>query len=215
MMSELRLEEYRTLAANLGGENPLPPLQAPSTAQGQPKVDDNVPEEARRYLGWGTQAGVLPYRMQDQYDRDRQMRGLRAAVLENEVLRATFLLDLGGRLWSLLHKPSGRELLYCNPVFQPGNLAVRNAWLPVGWSGTCRSRGTPFTCSPLFAARTSLDDGTPVLRLYEWERIRQVPYQMDFWLPDGSEWLFARCASATRIRTDPDTVVEHRRVGTP
>ncbi|NLC56224.1 MAG: DUF5107 domain-containing protein [Armatimonadetes bacterium] len=192
-MSELRLEEYRTLAANLGGENPLPPLQAPSTAQGQPKVDDNVPEEARRYLGWGTQAGVLPYRMQDQYDRDRQMRGLRAAVLENEVLRATFLLDLGGRLWSLLHKPSGRELLYCNPVFQPGSLAVRNAWFAGGVEWNVSIQGhTPFTCSPLFAARTSLDDGTPVLRLYEWERIRQVPYQMDFWLPDGSEWLFAR-----------------------
>lgn len=192
-MSELRLEAYRTLAANLGGENPLPPLQAPRSAQGQPKVDDSVPEEARRYLGWGATSGILPYRMQDQYDRDRRVRSLRAAVLENETLRATFLLDLGGRLWSLLHKPTGRELLYCNPVFQPGNLAVRNAWFAGGVEWNVSIQGhTPFTCSPLFAARAEAPDGSPVLRLYEWERIRQVTYQMDFWLPDGSEWLFAR-----------------------
>ena len=51
---------------------------------------------------------------------------------------------------------------------------------------------TPFTCAPLFAARTRLDDGTPVLRLYEWERIRGVAYQIDAWLPDGSPVLLVR-----------------------
>jgi hypothetical protein len=35
-------------------------------------------------------------------------------------------------------------------------------------------------------------DGTPVLRMYEWERIRQVPYQIDAWLPDDSPVLFVR-----------------------
>ena len=58
--------------------------------------------------------------------------GFRVAVLENDHLRATFLLELGGRLWSLLHKPTGRELLSVNPVFQPANLAIRNAWFSGG-----------------------------------------------------------------------------------
>ena len=35
-------------------------------------------------------------------------------------------------------------------------------------------------------------DGTPVLRMYEYERLRGVSFQMDFFLPDGSRVLFAR-----------------------
>jgi len=112
--------------------------------------------------------------------------------LENETLRATFLLEMGGRLWSLFHKPSGRELLSVNPVFQPVNLAIRNAWFSGGveWNigiiGHC-----PFTCEPLFAGRVEGPDG-PVLRMYEWERVRQTPFQIDAYLPDGSPVLFVR-----------------------
>src|SRR5437773_627507 len=35
-------------------------------------------------------------------------------------------------------------------------------------------------------------DGTPVLRLYEWERVRCVPFQIDCWLPDDSPFLMVR-----------------------
>jgi Domain of unknown function (DUF5107) len=38
----------------------------------------------------------------------------------------------GGRLWSLVHKPTGRELLHRNPNFWPANLALRNAWVAGG-----------------------------------------------------------------------------------
>ncbi len=129
--------------------------------------------------------------MQDSYTRTRGAREFRVAVLENEILRATFLLEYGGRLWSLFHKPAGRELLDRNPVFQPANLALRNAWFSggvewnIGTTGHC-----PFTCSPLFAARVEGPEGLPILRLYEWERLRQVPFQIDAYLPDGSPVLF-------------------------
>ncbi|MEI6219601.1 MAG: DUF5107 domain-containing protein [bacterium] len=151
-------------AASLGPDNPLPSL-----------------------------GGCLPYRVQNQYDRDRKPRSFKSAVLENDFLRATFLPELGGRLWSLIHKPSGRELLYCNPVFQPGALAVCNAWFSGGVEWNCCTGGhTPLTCSPVFAARVSGPNGTPVLRLYEFERKLEVPYQLDVMLPDNSPWLFVR-----------------------
>jgi len=131
--------------------------------------------------------------MQDGYTRRLHPREFRVAVLENEWLRATFLLELGGRLWSLVHKSSGRELLYVNPVFQPANLALRNAWFSGGVEWNIGTIGhSPFTCAPLFAARVERSDGTPVLRLYEWERIRQVPFQIDAYLPDESPVLFVR-----------------------
>jgi len=192
-MSELRFEEYLMPAAALGPESPLPPLAATGDLHAGPPLDPDVPADEGRYFGWGGRATCLPYRVQDGYDRARVPRAFRAAVLENDILRAIFLPELGGRLWSLVHKPSDRELLYVNPVFQPGNLAIRNAWFSGGVEWNCGLAGhTPFTCAPLFTARLRLPDGTPVLRLYEWERIRQAPYQLDAWLPDGSPVLFVR-----------------------
>jgi hypothetical protein len=70
---------------------------------------------------------------------------------------------------------------------------VRNAWFSGGVEWNAGVQGhTPLSCSPVFAARVMRDDGTPILRLYEWERIRCFPFQLDFWLPDGSPWLFLR-----------------------
>jgi hypothetical protein len=158
-------------AADLGPENPLPPIRA---AEELHAVADGpaVPEEIAKRFAYGHPPGVLPYTMQDGYNRDRHLRDFCVAVLENEFLRATFLLELGGRLWSLVHKPSGRELLDVNPVFQPANLAIRNAWFSGGVEWNIGVIGhSPFTCSPLFAARAERPDGTPILRMYEWERL--------------------------------------------
>jgi len=192
-MSEIRLEPLTMPAANLGPENPLPPILAAADVHAGSKIDASVSPEDRDFLGWGNPPGLLPYRLQDGYDRNRSPRTFNVVVLENEYLRATFFPELGGRLWSLAHKATGRELLARNPVFQPANLALRNAWFSggvewnLGWTGHW-----PYTCSPLFAARTWLPDGTPALRMWEWERVRQVPLQIDAWLPDGSPVLFVR-----------------------
>ncbi len=193
-MSELRLDTWTMPAARLGPENPLPELAPPAAPHGEKlKVHESVPADMLTYMGYGAVNGCLPYRLQSDYGRTLAPRSFRIAVLENDVLRATFLLELGGRLWSLFHKPSGRELLLVNPVFQPANLAIRNAWFSGGVEWNFGFRGhSPFTCSPVFAARVCRDDGEPILRLYEWERVRCMPFQIDFSLPDGSPFLFAR-----------------------
>lgn len=192
-MSVLRIVDWSMPAASLGPENPLPPLTSQRDLHAEIEVGPDIPGDMVRNLAYGHVPNVLPYRMQDGYTRDRARRDFRAAVLENEHLRATFMLELGGRLWSLVHKPSGRELLDANPVFQPANLALRNAWFSGGVEWNIGTTGHwPLTCSPLFAARVEQPDGTPVLRLYEWERIRQVPFQIDAYLPDGSPVLFVR-----------------------
>ena len=200
-MSQLTIQPFILPAANLGGENPLTPLRPYETASAA-----GIPVQRGEgdYPDRGHEASILPYRLQDQYDRDLQPRRFTSAVLENEHLRATFVLELGGRMWSLFHKPTGRELLASNPVFAPANFAVRDAWFTGGveWNigiiGHC-----PLTCSPLFAARVEGEDGNPVLRLYEWERIRRVPFQVDCWLPDGSPFLRVR----VRIRNPHEHAV--------
>jgi Tfp pilus assembly protein PilF len=216
-MSELRVETYRMPAAGMGPENPLPIFPPPGGGAAM-RFSQEIPEEERRYFGYGSAGGCLPHRLQDNYDRRRRDRAFKAVVLENDLLRAVFLIEIGGRLWSLFHKPLHRELLYVNPVFQPANLAVRDAWVSGGVEWNVGIPGhTPYTVSPLFAARVDGPKGLPVLRMYEWDRIRRVPYQLDFSLPDGSSWLFVQVRLAnTRDAATPmywwsNIAVEERR----
>jgi hypothetical protein len=78
-------------------------------------------------------------------------------------------------------------------VFQPGNLALRNAWTSGGieWN-TAQLGHHVLACSPVHAARVEGPDGSPFLRLYAWERIKRFPYHIDLHLPPGSPFLFAR-----------------------
>lgn len=188
-MTSLSVTTLVLPAAALGPENPLPPLVKPTPVQQVANLAE-LPPDLAEGLGYGRLATVLPYRLQDGYTRSRTEAELPALVLENDRLRATVLPSLGGRLYSLWHKPSGRELLYRNPVFQPANLALRDAWFAGGVEWNLGSTGhTAQTCAPMFAARVEGPDGTPVLRLWEWERTRDLPYQLDFSLPEGSDFL--------------------------
>lgn len=202
-MSELRLETLTMPTAQVGPENPLPPLF--TVADMHASVDTSAADaEMRRNIGYGRVSTVLPYLVQDGYGRSRRPAEHKVAVLENDVLRATFLLDRGGRLWSLVHKPTGRELLHRNPVFQPANLALRNAWFAGGVEWNIGTIGhSPTTCEPLHAARVLQPDGTPTLRMYEFERLREVVYQVDAWLPEGSPLLLVH----VRILNPSDTEV--------
>jgi hypothetical protein len=189
-MSELRFETMLMNGAAFPQENPLPPLLGTNTASAA-VADDAVSLEAYADRGW--EGSMLPYAIQDRYDRVREQRPFKAAVLENEHLKATFMLELGGRLWSLLDKRTGKDLLHVNPVFQPANLAVRDAWFSGGVEWNISIIGhSPFTCAPMFAARVNDETSRPVLRMYEWERVRRVPFQIDCWLSDTSPQLFAR-----------------------
>jgi len=124
---------------------------------------------------------------------------------------------LPGRLLSLFHKPSNRELLNRNPVFQPANLAIRNAWFSGGIEWNVGQYGHTFaTCSPVFAAAITGADGEPGLRLYEFERCKTLCWQIDFYLPPGSPWLIAhtRIANPNDVETSiywwSNTAVDER-----
>lgn len=189
-MTSLHLTDVRMPIAEVGPENPLPPVQGLLGAPYQLRLDD-MPEEIRRNAAYGGVRTVMPYLMQDDYDRERRPGSMRMAVLENAHLRAEFALDLGGRLWSLTHVPTGRELLFNNPVAQPGNLALRGAWLAGGVEWNIGTRGhSPTTCAPLHAGRVEGPGGVTALRMWEWERIRGVLFQIDVWLAEDKPLLY-------------------------
>lgn len=192
-MTKLEFRDYEIMAADLGAENYMPDIKNVEYLHAGYVVTEKVSAEDAENIGKGMIRTLLPYTLQDNYDRDRKIRKFHAAILENDKLKAVFLPELGGRLWSLYHKGLERELLYVNPVFQPGNLALRNAWFSGGVEWNVGIKGhNPLTCSPMYACQMEDEKGSPILRMYEYERIRDVVYNMDFILPEGSDVLFVK-----------------------
>jgi len=177
----LQFTELRMPAANLGIPSVLPDIKQeyPSRRPVPVVLDPNenlCPEEGA-WVHKGKIHSMLPYTMQDGYDRVLNEKPIKFAVLENEYLRAEFATELGGRLWSLYSKTENRELLFRNNVFQPANLALRNAWFSGGVEWNIGIIGHhPFTCSPLFTARYTNEAGGETLKMYEYERKRGIVY---------------------------------------
>ncbi|MET9696331.1 DUF5107 domain-containing protein [Streptomyces sp. NPDC006529] len=179
-------------AAPLGPENPLPTLGAPAEIHTlDERSRDGLPREMARQIGYEPLRSLLPVRVLDGYRRERTEREFESIVLENAHLRVTVLPGLGGRVHSIVHLPTGRELLYRNPVFQPAAFALNGAWFSGGIEWNIGATGhTTLSCAPLHAALVPAPDGTTMLRMWEWERLRDLPFQVDLWLPEDSEFLY-------------------------
>jgi len=185
----VRVEIMTIPGAPVAGTNPLPRFRRESGFR-IPLTRGDFPASVARDLGNITL--TLPYRIQDRYSRHRIPLSLKTVVLENEYLRAVFVPEYGGRLWSLFDKAQGRELLMSNPVLQPGNLAIRNAWLSGGIEWNFGSRGhTYFTCDNVWTAVLKDVKGEEFVRIYEFERAKECVWQADFHLPEGSRQLFS------------------------
>ncbi len=77
-------------------------------------------------------AHIYPYRLQDSLTKKRVIRTYESVVLENELLRLTFLPDFGCRLFSVHDKLLGREVFHRNDCIKPTLIATRGAWISGG-----------------------------------------------------------------------------------
>ena len=181
-MTELRFETIRLRCGTMGPESAVPDVIEQDILQN--RLSFSLSETDEIYEGYGRRPNAYPYRQQECYSRQLREQEVQAAILENDRMKAVFLPEFGGRLWKLYDKLAGRDVVYENDVLRASNLALRNAWFSGGVEWNCGVIGhNPFTMDRVFAAKLE-KNGIPVLRLYSYERIRGVVYQMDFWLDE-------------------------------
>lgn len=153
------------------------------------------------FIDYGWREISYPYTQQNSYTEESKQE-ITVAVLENDYLYAEFLPTLGGRLWKLYDKKKQRDVLYTNDVIRFRNLSIRNAWFSGGVEWNCGIIGhSPFTCSQMYCAFVKGKNGEDVLRFYEFERVREIYYQIDFWLDKN------KLMTAVRIENQNSEVV--------
>lgn len=187
----LSLETMSLPVAPLGPDSVLPSIFTQMNVQTAKRLE--LGEEDEIFFDLGRLENILPYQMKSLYTRSRKIQSVPTAVLENEFLRAVFLPDYGGKLWSLYDKAAGRELLYVNDCLQPCNLGLLDAWMSGGVEWNIGMIGhSPFTCAKMSMAEAPWPGGGSALRFYAYERLREAVFQMDFALPPGSPALLCR-----------------------
>ncbi|MGV8845030.1 DUF5107 domain-containing protein [Tessaracoccus sp.] len=174
--------------ADLGPDG-LPVLDVEQVLSLSPSDRELLGEHAGRPL-MDRPVSVLPYRRQNHYGRRLAPQTLPAIEMSNDHLRAVFLPSLGGRLWSLEDRASGRDLLFQPDAIQFGNLALRDAWFSGGIEWNLGMTGHwGLTNAPVGAGIVEVD-GQQVLRMWAWERLTRMVWRMDACLPEGSRFLF-------------------------
>lgn len=191
MKATLQFETRKMMMSDLGEQASVPDLTGGFILQNN--LEFYLDEDDEIFEGYGTRPNSYPYRQYNRYTRELKSKKMKVAILENEFICAMFLPELGGRLWSLIDKVEGKNLLYTNDVIRYSNLSTRNAWFSGGVEWNVGVIGhTPLTTEPMFTASLKDEDGNPVLRMYEYERISGVEYQIDFWLGEKDTFLNCR-----------------------
>ncbi len=184
------LSTLQILGTRVKGSNPLPIFRDPVKDKPS-KSDGTLSEEEMYKLGDETGYRVLPYRLFDKYDRNKKPIQLKTVVLENDIIRVQFLPEQGGRLYSMFNKKTGKEVFLKNPVYQPCNLGILDAWFSGGVEWNVSQYGHTFTSNtPVYFAKVQVGN-YEFLRMYDYERCKKLFYHIDFHLPDGSEVLYA------------------------
>lgn len=116
-------------------------------------------------------------------DTNWHYAGLRALVLENSHLRLTILPELGGKLWSLIHKPFDREVFWHNRRSGPRPAAYGAAyddWFCGGWDELF-----PNDAPATVAGDSYPDHGEWWSMPFEWELTTRTPDEVTIHLWRG------------------------------
>ncbi len=135
--------------------------------------------------------GVYPYESYCQTSSRPEVRELRFIRLENDALRVEICPDLGGKVFSIFHKPAGRDVMYTPAIVRPVRILPRGFYFPGGIEVSFPISHTPVQAVPV-QAQTARQAG----RVYAWVGERELRFGMhwtvEFSLGEGDAFLSQR-----------------------
>ncbi len=146
---------------------------------------------------------IYPYPMQDDLRPDRAPRIYKTVVLESDLVKLTFIPELGGRIWEAIDKVTGKPIFYVNHVVKPGLIAMRGAWISGGVEFNTGPQGHTVTAiSPVdVLILSSEDDGSRSVAVGDIDRIYRLQWTVVVTLRPGRRLIEEQVAIYNRTET--------------
>jgi len=149
-------------------------------------------------------AHIYPYTLLDDIAPTPRDKTYRTLNLENRYLRVTVLPDLGGRVYSVYDKVSGREVFYKNSVIKFAPLAIRGAFFSGGVEFSFPVAHAPTTADAVNWDLRENEDGSATISCGGLEHMSRMRWTISLTLyPD-------RCALAQDVQLQNPSPVPGR-----
>jgi tetratricopeptide (TPR) repeat protein len=134
---------------------------------------------------------IYPYPMLDNLSRTKEPQTYQTVVLENEYLRVTFLPELGGKVYEVLDKTTGKPVFYVNHVVKPGLIGQCGAWVSGGIEWNTGPAGHTVSCQQPVDVEVlpPAPDGSRSVAVGETERIYRTKWTVVVTLRPGRSFL--------------------------
>ncbi|MEM2927356.1 MAG: DUF5107 domain-containing protein [Nitrososphaerota archaeon] len=123
---------------------------------------------------------IYPYPKNDFLTNEKENKKYKAIILENKYLKIIILPELGGRIYSVFDKISGKEVFYRNNVVKPALLGLRGAWISGGFEFNFLTNGTAghtvTTVSPIDYYIKENIDGSATVFIGEIEQVSRMKW---------------------------------------
>lgn len=136
-------------------------------------------------------AGMLyPYWRFDSFTTRDEVREWKMVVLENDYLRVKIFPQIGGKIWSVFDKISGKEMFYDNDVVKFRDISMRGPWTSGGIEFNYGVIGhAPSCASDVDFKVETKSDGSVSCYLGVIEMLSRSHWTVEINLPEDAVWV--------------------------
>ena len=132
---------------------------------------------------------VYPYFRFDGYTTQPVKMKHKVVVMENDYLRIKIFPGIGGKIWSVVDKTSGKEMFYDNKVVKFRDISLRGAWTSGGIEFNYGVIGHTPGCSFPIDYRTAQNpDGSVSCLISDFDRLTRTRWTVEINLPKDKGW---------------------------
>lgn len=132
---------------------------------------------------------IWPYFKYQEFATKPEPEQWKIVELENDFLIVRLLPQIGGKIWSVTDKITGRELFYRNDVLKFRDVALRGPWTSGGIEFNFGIIGHAPTCSsPVNYSTRIQEDGSVSCYLSELDLITRTFWNIEINLPKDMPW---------------------------
>ncbi|WP_309350382.1 DUF5107 domain-containing protein [Telmatospirillum sp.] len=158
----------------------------------EPLPADRNPMFLEKRVFQGSSGRVYPLPFIDRISQQREERDWLAVHIENEFLHVVVLPELGGRIYAMVDKINGYDVIYRNPVIKPALVGLAGPWISGGIEFNWPQHHRPSTFMPVDVEIEADDDGSRTVWLSEHEPMNRMKGMHGIRLLPGKAYLEVR-----------------------